>query len=101
MHVMTDRGAQKIEIRGCIIQKIPLYTDSRVNIMMARTAQRLGLIDLQSCKKFLRMVDQSKKLPLGELKDVETTMGGVAFKLDYVVLQPKDEQGYEVLIGRP
>ncbi|KAL2643660.1 hypothetical protein R1flu_011247 [Riccia fluitans] len=28
-------------------------------------------------------------------------MGGGAFKLDYIVLQPEDEQGYEVLIGRP
>ncbi|KAL3686589.1 hypothetical protein R1sor_009163 [Riccia sorocarpa] len=69
--------------------------------MTARTATRLGLTNLQPCKKFLRMADQSRKLPLGELRNVETIMGGATFELDYVVLQPEDEQGYEVLIGRP
>ncbi|KAL2608388.1 hypothetical protein R1flu_026961 [Riccia fluitans] len=103
LHVMMDKGAQeiKIEIRGCILRKIPLDTCSGVNIMMARTATRLGLINLHPYKKFLRMADQSQKLPLGELKNIETSMDGVAFNLDYVVLQPEDEQGYEVLIGRP
>ncbi|KAL2633147.1 hypothetical protein R1flu_004626 [Riccia fluitans] len=103
MQVMLDKGAQEIEIeiRGCIIQKVPLDTGSEVNIMTARTAQRLGLTDLQPCKKFLRLVDQSRKQPLSELKNIETIMDGVAFQLDYIVLQPEDEQGYEVLIGRP
>ncbi|KAL2636309.1 hypothetical protein R1flu_007788 [Riccia fluitans] len=72
-----------------------------VNIMMARTATRLGLTDLHPYKKFLRMADQSKKLPLGKLKNIETSMDGVAFNLDYMVLQLEDEQGYEVLIGGP
>ncbi|KAL2624111.1 hypothetical protein R1flu_008356 [Riccia fluitans] len=103
MQVMLDKGAQEIEIenRDCIIRKVPLDIGSGVNIMMARTAQRLGLTDLQPCKKFLRLADQSRKQPLGELRNIETTMGGVAFKLDYIVFQPEDEQGYEVLIGRP
>ncbi|KAL2634169.1 hypothetical protein R1flu_005648 [Riccia fluitans] len=42
--------------------------------MTARTAQRLGLTDLQPCKKFLRLADQSRKQLLGKLKDIETTM---------------------------
>ncbi|KAL2652868.1 hypothetical protein R1flu_020996 [Riccia fluitans] len=103
LHIMMDKGAQEIEIeiRGCILCKVPLDTGSGVNIMTAWTTTCLGLTDLQPCKKFLRMADQSRKLPLGELKNIETSMGGIAFNLDYVVLQPEDEQGYEVLIGRP
>ncbi|KAL2624239.1 hypothetical protein R1flu_008484 [Riccia fluitans] len=103
MQVMLDKGAEEIEIeiRGCIIRKVPLDIGSGVNIMTVRTAQRLGLTDLQPCKKFFRLADQSKKQPLGELKNIEITMSGVAFKLDYIVLQPEDEQGYKVLIGRP
>ncbi|KAL3686440.1 hypothetical protein R1sor_009014 [Riccia sorocarpa] len=69
--------------------------------MTSRTATRLGLADLQPYKKLLRMADQSRKLPLGELRGVETVMGGAKFNLDYIVLQPEDEQGYEILIGRP
>ncbi|KAL2631421.1 hypothetical protein R1flu_016107 [Riccia fluitans] len=59
MHVMMDKGAQEIEIKikGCIIRNIPLDTGSGVNIMTAQTTTRLGFINLQPCKKFLRMAD--------------------------------------------
>ncbi|KAL3680362.1 hypothetical protein R1sor_023318 [Riccia sorocarpa] len=98
-----DKGSPEIEveIKGCLIKKVPLDSGSGVNIMTAKTTTRLGFTELKPCAWFLRMADQSRKKPLGSLEDVETTFGGVSYTLTYVVLQPEDDAGYEVLIGRP
>ncbi|KAL3680089.1 hypothetical protein R1sor_023045 [Riccia sorocarpa] len=98
-----DRGAPEvdIEIRGCLIQHVPLDSGSGVNIMTESTATRLGFTTFAPCTKFLRMADQSRKRPLGILNQVQTLFGGISFLLNYVVLKPEDESGYEILIGRP
>ncbi|KAL3684965.1 hypothetical protein R1sor_002987 [Riccia sorocarpa] len=101
--IEEDRGAPEvdIEIRGCLIQHVPLDSGSGVNIMTESTATRLGFTTFSPCTKFLRIADQSRKRSLGILNQVETLFGGVPFLLNYVVLKPEDDSGYEVLIGRP
>ncbi|OAE22650.1 hypothetical protein AXG93_328s1020 [Marchantia polymorpha subsp. ruderalis] len=44
---------------------------------------------------------KTRRKPLGTLKDVRTTIGGVVFPLNYVIIKPLTERGYKVLIGRP
>ncbi|KAL2628838.1 hypothetical protein R1flu_013524 [Riccia fluitans] len=98
-----DRGAPKvdIEIKGCLIQHVPLDSGSGVNIITESTALRLGFTPFLPCTKFFHMADQSRKRPIGMLNQVEILFGGVSFMLNFVVLKPENESGYEVLIGRP
>lgn len=49
----------------------------------------------------IRLVDQTQRKPLDTLKDVRTTIGGVVFPLNYVIIKPLTERGFKVLIDRP
>lgn len=49
----------------------------------------------------IRLADQTRRKPLGVLKDIRTTIGGVVFSLNYTIIKPLIKMGYDVLIGRP
>lgn len=90
-----------IEIRGCTIRKVPLDSGSRINIMTEDTATAMGYKTFQPTTRMIRLDDQTRRKPLGTLTDVRTTIGGVVFPLNYVIIKTLTERGYKVLIGRP
>lgn len=100
---MEDRGSPEldVEIEGCLVKKVPIDSGSGVNLMTEETAYGLGFKEFEPTRKVLRMADQSSRLPVGQLKKVPTVIGGVTFLLDYMVLKPMSNLGYNVLIERP
>jgi hypothetical protein len=50
----------------------------------------------------LRMADQSKVKPLGILKQVPTLVGGIEYKIDYIIFKITESiSSYPILLGRP
>ena len=50
----------------------------------------------------LRIADQSRVKPLGILKQILTTIGGIDFQIDYIVFKvTKSISSYSILLGRP
>lgn len=88
-----------VEISGCIL--VPINSGSGVNIMTEETAHSLGFHTFEPTSRVLRLAHQTRRMPLGMLRDIKTIIGGVAFPLTYIILQPLMKKGYDVLIGRP
>ncbi|OAE27280.1 hypothetical protein AXG93_59s1250 [Marchantia polymorpha subsp. ruderalis] len=51
--------------------------------------------------RVLRLADQTRRMPLGMLRNIRTNIGGAEFQLTYIILQPLVKQGYDILLGRP
>lgn len=100
---MEDRGSLELDvvIEGCLVKKVPIDSGSGVNLMTEETTYGLGFKEFEPTRKILRMADQSRRLPAGQLRKVPTVIRGVTFLLDYMVLRPFSQVGYNVLIGRP
>jgi len=48
------------------------------------------------------MADQSRVKPLGVLKQVLTIIGGISYKIDYIIFKITDTiSSYPILLGRP
>ncbi|OAE34517.1 hypothetical protein AXG93_3805s1000 [Marchantia polymorpha subsp. ruderalis] len=90
-----------VEIGGCTIFRVPVNSGSGVNIMTEETAHSLGFHTFEPTTRVLRLADQTRRMPLEILRDIKTIIGGVAFPLIYIILQPPMKRGYDVLIGRP
>lgn len=90
-----------IEIGGCTIRKVPLDSGSGINIMTEDMAIALRYKTFQPTTRMIQLADQTRRKHLGTLKDVRTTIGGVVFPLNHVIIKPLTERVYEVLIGRP
>jgi hypothetical protein len=62
----------------------------------------LHLTGLQETKLVLRMADQSRVKPLGILSKVITSIPGIVYLIDFIVLQPStNNASYPILLGRP
>ncbi|KAL3698608.1 hypothetical protein R1sor_012684 [Riccia sorocarpa] len=98
-----DLGSPEIdvEIAGCILKKVPIDSGSGVNIMTEKTAHDLGFTEFEATPRILRMADQTRRRPVGILRNIQTMIGGVPFHLTYIILRPVVKSGYKVLIGRP
>ncbi|OAE26958.1 hypothetical protein AXG93_225s1010 [Marchantia polymorpha subsp. ruderalis] len=90
-----------VEIGGCIICKKTVDSGSEVNIMTEDTTRCLGFRSFEPTTRVLRLADQTRRMPLGMLRDITTIIGGAEFQLSYIILQPLMKRGYEVLIERP
>ena len=55
--------------------------------MNADTMEDIGLKTMTTTPIILRMADQSHVKPLGILKQVLTTIGGIDFPIDYIVFK--------------
>lgn len=90
-----------IEICGCTIRKVPLDSESGINIMSKETVHGLELKSFESTPQIICLADQTRSKPLGILQDIQTVIGGVTMPLTYIILSPLMKMGYNVLIGRP
>ena len=102
--ISIDPGAPTIEvfIDGSLIEGVQIDSGSSVNLMNADTMEEIGLTTMTTTPIILRMADQSRVKPLGILKQVLTTIGGIDFRIDYIVFKITESiSSYPILLGRP
>ena len=69
--------------------------------MNVDTMEELGITTMTTTPIILRMADQSRVKPLGMLSQLLTTIGGIEYKIDYVVFKvSKSISTYPILLGR-
>jgi hypothetical protein len=88
-------------IDGICVPNVPVDAGAGVNIMLETTAFELGYSKFESTPTVLRMADQSKVLPIGQLSQVPTTIAGHTYLLNYVVIRVDVGNPFPVLLGRP
>ena len=66
---VEDYGAPEltIEIDGCSVPKVPVDDGSRINLMLKDTTFDLGYTSFEAIDQVLRMADQSRVIPVGQL----------------------------------
>ena len=102
--ISIDPGAPTVEvfIDGSLIEGVQIDSGSDVNLMNADTMEEIGLTTMTTTLIILRMADQSRVKPLGILKQVLTTIGGIDFQIDYIVFKITESiSSYPILLGRP
>jgi len=89
-------------INGSFIYEVQIHSGSSVNLMNFETMEELRLTTMTSTPIILRMVDQSRVKPLGMLNQITTTIGGIDYKIDYIVFKLTESiSSYPILLGRP
>ena len=102
--ISIDPGAPTVEvfIDGSLINGVQIDSGSSVNLMNADTMEEIGFTTMTTTPIILRMADQSCVKPLGILKQVLTTIGGIDFHIDYIVFKVTESiSPYPILLGRP
>jgi hypothetical protein len=70
--------------------------------MNVDTMEELGLTSMTTTSIILRMVDQRRVIPLGMLSQLLTTIGGIDYKIDFVVFKVSESiSTYPILLERP
>ena len=73
-----------------------------VNLMNYKTMEELGLTSMIPTPIILRMANQSRVKSMGMLSQILTTIGGLDYKIDYIVLKLTESiSSYPILLGRP
>ena len=69
---VEDYGAPEVtvEVDGCSVPKVPIDGRSGVNLMLEDTTFDLGYISFEAIDQVLRMVDQSRVIPVERLSPV-------------------------------
>ena len=100
---IEDYGAPEIvvEVDGCIIPKVPVDDGSGVNLMLEDTAFDLGYTSFEETNQILRMADQSRVIPAGQLSQVPTRIGEVTYLQNFVIIQVSTGKPFPMLLGRP
>jgi len=104
LHEITiDFGAQatvEVIIDGTLIQGVLIDSGSKVNLMNFETIEELELTTITATPNILRMADQSRVKPLGMLIQILTTIGGIDYKIDYIVFKLNESiSSYPILLG--
>ena len=85
-----------------MIEGVQIDSGSSANLMNADTMEEIGLTTMTTTPIILRMANQSRVKPLGILKQVLTTIGGIDFQIDYIVFKVTESiLSYSILLGRP
>ena len=102
--ISIDSGAPTVEvfIDSSLIDGVQIDSGSSVNLMNVDTMEEIGLKTMTTTPIILRMADQSRVKPLGILKQVLTTIGGIDFQIDYIIFKVTESiSPYPILLGRP
>jgi hypothetical protein len=102
--ISIDPGAPIVDVMidGSLIPGVQIDGGSSVNLMNQETMDEIGLTRMIPTPIILRMADQSKVKPLGILKQVPTLVGGIEYKIDYIIFKiTKSISSYPILLGRP
>ncbi|XP_021775711.1 uncharacterized protein LOC110739563 [Chenopodium quinoa] len=71
-----------------------------VNLMPYSLYENLGLQGLKPSPISLQMVDRTSKLPKGVVEDVLVTVGELVFRVDFVVMDMKEDHKIPIIFGR-
>jgi hypothetical protein len=87
--ILIDPGAPTVDVMidGSLIQGVQIDGGSSVNLMNQETMDEIGLTNMISASIILKMVDQSKVKPLRILKQVPILVGGIEYKIDYIIFK--------------
>jgi hypothetical protein len=102
--ISIDPGAPTVDVMidGSLILGIQIDGGSSVNLMNQETMDEIGLTRMIPTPIILRMADQRKVKPLGILKQVPTLVGGIEYKIDYIIFKITGSiSSYPILLGRP
>ncbi|KAH7441806.1 hypothetical protein KP509_03G055400 [Ceratopteris richardii] len=105
-HITTqiDSNAPSVtvKIKGYAVPGAQLDSGAAVNLMTEFMMKALGLNHMEETSMSLRMADQTQVKPTGLLKNVSTVVGGLEFKVDYLIVRPRtSEATFSILLGRP
>jgi hypothetical protein len=88
-------------INGICVPNVPVDGGSGVNLMLETTAFHLGYFEFEPTPTILRMADQSKVMPIGQLSQLPTTVAGHTYLLNYVIICVDVGTPFPILLGRP
>ncbi|KAH7439287.1 hypothetical protein KP509_04G053900 [Ceratopteris richardii] len=91
-----------VEIKGYAVPGAQLDSGATVNLMTEFMMKALGLNHMEETPMSLRMADQTQVKPVGLLKNVSTIVGGLEFRVDYLIVRPRtSETTFSILLGQP
>ena len=102
--ISVDPGAPIVDVMidGSLIHGVQIDSVSSVNLMTNEVMEELGLKTMNPTPIILRMADQRRVKPLGILMQIVTTIGGIDYKIDYIVFKLTEFiSSYPILLGRP
>ncbi|KAH7298674.1 hypothetical protein KP509_25G053600 [Ceratopteris richardii] len=98
----SNAPAVTVEIKGYAVPGAQLDSGAAINLMTEFMMKALGLNHMEETPMSLRMADQTQVKPAGLLKNVSTIVGGLEFKVDYLIVRPRtSEATFSILLGRP
>ncbi|KAH7302324.1 hypothetical protein KP509_23G067500 [Ceratopteris richardii] len=101
-YLKKNPEAVTVEIKGYAVPGAQLDSGAAVNLMTEYMMKALGLNHMEETPMSLRMADQMQVKPAGLLKNVSTVVGGLEFKVDYLIVRPRtSEATFSILLGRP
>ena len=85
------------------IPNVLLDGGSGVNIITDTLMEKLGIgKQLEVAPFTIKMADQRKVMPLGIIKNLKITIGGLTFKITVTVMKMENQENcYSMLLGRP
>ena len=101
---ITDTRVPEIsvEYRGIRIDNVLIDGGAGVNIVTKTTCERFGWLDWLPVPFLVLMADQRRVRPLGILRNLVLSIGGISFEMVFVVMNMEDaEEEYSMLLGRP
>ncbi|KAH7315794.1 hypothetical protein KP509_21G065900 [Ceratopteris richardii] len=102
MQIDSNAPAVTIEIKGYAVPGAQLDSGAAINLMTEYMMKALGLNHMEETPMSLRIVDQTHVKPPGFLKTVSTVVGGLEFKVDYLIVRPRtSEATFSILLGQP
>ncbi|KAH7430990.1 hypothetical protein KP509_08G023500 [Ceratopteris richardii] len=100
MQIDSNAPAVTVEIKGYAVPGAQLDSGAAVNLMTEFMMKALGLNHMEERLMSLRMADQTQVKPAGLLKNVSTVVGGLEFKVDYLIVRPRtSEATFSILLG--
>ncbi|KAH7421704.1 hypothetical protein KP509_13G072100 [Ceratopteris richardii] len=102
MQIDSNAPAVTVKIKGYAVPGAQLDSGAAVNLMIEFMMKALGLNHMEETPMSLRMADQTQVKPAGLLKNVSIVVGGLEFKVDYLIVRPRtSEATFSILLGRP
>ena len=102
--IFIDPGTSVVDVMidGSLIQGVQIDGGSSVNLMNQETMDKIGITIMISTLIILRMVDQSKVKLLRILKQIPTLVGGIEYKVDYIIFKVTESiSSYPILFSKP
>ncbi|KAH7307756.1 hypothetical protein KP509_22G075800 [Ceratopteris richardii] len=102
LYIGTLLKSVTVKIKGYAVPGAQLDSGAAINLMIEYMMKALGLNHMEETPMSLRMADQTQVKPAGLLKNVSTVVGGLEFKVDYLIVRPRtSETTFSILLGRP